>query len=200
MSKEVNRALALKGWLAAFADKGWRGADAIAAADAAGMAHGALLALLCDRLDAVAAWQDRVADAAALAAGAGAGSARDRLFDGMMAGFDAVQADRAAALALWHARDPALAASIVGRAGRGLRRLARAAGVAEGLDLPLRLAVLGGVAARALRVWASDESADMAAVMASLDGDLARVEDWAKRAVSFPGIAAIRPADDPPGE
>ncbi|MCP5768287.1 hypothetical protein NL347_29095, partial [Klebsiella pneumoniae] len=67
-------------------------------------------------------------DEVALGAAAG-GSVRERLFDGIMQGFDQLQANRGAVLAIRASRDPGVAALVAGRAGLHLRRLARASGM-----------------------------------------------------------------------
>lgn len=198
-----------RAWLDGIASHGWR-VPATLVAETAGMTLAELLAAEGDRFDALTIFCVEI-DAAALAALTSSGSVRDRLFDALMAGFDRVQSDRAATLALLAARDPAIAA-IAGRALlASLRRIADAAGVDLRLPLgPLRLATLGAVHARAMAAWRRDDSPDMAAVMASLDRDLTRAEAWAEGRGEIASLRlgalidrlrrAPRPSPDPPTE
>lgn len=170
---------AQRGWLDAIARDGWLGATAEAAAELAGMTRAELLAGSGDRIDALHAFAAAL-DVATRAAVPDAGSVRDRLFDALMARFDRLQQDRPVGLALLAARDPAVPL-VMGRAlAASLRRLADAAGV--DLSPPLRLAKVAALTvihARALQAWRRDDTPDMTAVMACLDQDLARAEDWA---------------------
>jgi hypothetical protein len=171
-------------WLRVIARDGWRGARADAAAAEAGIDVGTLLSLAGDPFDVVAALLGQVA-ADSVAAAAAGGSPRDRLFDGIMAGFDALQRDRDGVLALLAARDPGLAALAASRAGRGARHLLCAAGV--GVTGPagiVRQAGLMAILARTLDVWRKDDSRDMAGTMAELDGLLARAESLAEGGLS----------------
>lgn len=163
-------------WLHAIAAHGWRDVSIDLAASESGIDAQALISVVGDKFDAVAAFQDRIAAESARGA-AGAGTVRERLFDGLMRGFDALQENRATALALWDSRDPGLAAFVLARARAGFRRLAGAAGISvDGIRGELRLAALGMLVARAFAAWRADDSADMAATMAELDRLLARAE------------------------
>ncbi|MER2519158.1 MAG: TetR family transcriptional regulator [Bdellovibrionales bacterium] len=107
-------------------------------------------------------------------------SAHDRLFDALMARFDALQAHREAFVSMIEEsrRDPQLLRTTVcllrGSMGETLRRV--------GLDRhdaarqALITAALEGLYLLALRVWSRDESADMAKTMAALDRYLSRAE------------------------
>jgi ubiquinone biosynthesis protein COQ9 len=163
-------------WLNGWAAHGWGAGVAVVAADA-GLMPAQLLAAAGDRHDALAAFAARV-DAAMRAAVPADGSVRDRLFDALMARFDALQQHRGAVLALIDSRDPAVALLVGARLLPSLRRLAAGAGMAPS---PVLLAALLAIHARALNVWRSDTSADMAATMARLDQDLARAERQAER-------------------
>lgn len=187
---------ALAGWLAEIAASGWRKARLEGAAEAAGMAPQDILTALGDKFDALAAYQDKVAREAALGAASGQ-SVRERLFDGMMQGFDQLQANRAAVLAIRSSRDPGVAALVAGRAGLQLRRLALAAGVnTSGVRGYLRLAAFSALALKALQAWAGDESPDMSGTMAELDRLLGRAERAALEGLSpdllgLPGVTAL---------
>jgi hypothetical protein len=192
-------------WLQAIAAQGWHKAGSAEEADHCRAGHG-------DRFDALAAFQDRVAAEAALGAAEAAGSVRERLFDGFMRGFDALQAHRAAALAIRAARDPGIPLLLAGRARLHMRRLALAAGVdLAGVRGELRLAALGALAVQAFSAWRADESPDMAATMAELDRLLERAERAEVEGVSpdllgLPGLSSLlgrlrlpgrRASDDP---
>lgn len=113
-----------------------------------------------------------LADQAALAALQQAGTPRERLFDLVMARFDALQAQRAGVLALMQAlrTDPGGALMLWGATLRSMRWLLEAAGIpAEGLVGVLRVQGMGAVWAYTLRAWETDESADMSSTMAALD-------------------------------
>ena len=184
-------------WLAEIADRGWRRATDGGAAERAGIEPGELARRLGDRLDAVAAFQAHVAESALAGARETEGSVRDRLFDGLMQGFDALQDRRAAALAIWASRDPAVLMLIGGNGAFHVRRLAQAAGIdVGGVRGRLRLAVLAGLCVQAFRAWAKDESPDMAATMAELDRLLERAETAERNGPSpdllgLPGLTSL---------
>lgn len=189
---------ALAAWMRAIGRDGWRAAAPDSAADSAPDSAPDLSrnSTWGDRFDALAAFQEQVAEAAAKGA-RGAGTTRERLFDGLMQGFDALQAERAAVLAIWKSRDPGVAALIAGRAGWHLRRLALAAGVdVSGVRGQLRLAALAALLLKAFGSWRLDESADMAATMAELDRLLDKAERAETRGVSadvigLPGLTVL---------
>lgn len=199
-------------WLAVIGRDGWRGATLAAAAAEAGVSEAECVSGAGDAFDAVAALADRVARAAVSAAAGAGGKVRDRLFDGFMAGFDALQPHRAAVEALVKSRDPGVHALLAARAGPALRRLAVAAGIdATGPAGAARLAALAGLAARALHAWRRDDSADMAGTMAALDRLLAEAEEVAEGGIGalirrlIPAFPASRdrgtgPAPDPAAE
>lgn len=178
------REAAVQAWMAVIGRDGWRAATLSAAAEEAGCAAESLVAKVGDAIDAVSAFIDHVGREAALAA-ATDGTVRDRLFAGLMAGADALSAQRAAVEALIAARDPGLVALVVAKAGPALRRLASAAGVeVTGVRGAARVAALGAIAARVFHVWRRDDSPDMARTMAELDSQLARAEQAATEGLS----------------
>lgn len=184
-------------WLAAIGEVGWRKASVDEVAAATGMTAEAAKRLGGDRIDVLVALQDRVAAEAASGAAEAGGSVRDRLFDGLMRGFDALQANRAAVLAIWRSRDPGVALLLGSRAGLHVRALAQAAGVdVSGVRGRLRVAALGALCLQAFRGWAADESADMSATMAELDRLLDRAEKAELDGVSpdlvgLPGLTSL---------
>ncbi len=193
---DTHREQALEGWLAAISDAGWRKATLEAAAAASGLEPSELIAALGDRFDALAAFQDRVAQEAALGCASGS-NVRERLFGGMMQGFDLLQAHRGAVLALARSRDPGVAALVAGRAGLNVRRLALAAGMdVSGVKGHLRLAALASICWQAFTAWREDNSADMAGTMAGLDrllasAERAETEGFSPDLLGLPGLTAL---------
>jgi hypothetical protein len=183
-------------WLGAIAAQGWRRANLDEAARLSGLPIEALHAF-GDRLDALVALQDHVAAEAAAGAAQAQGSVRDRLFDGLMRGFDAAQEVRPAILAIWASRDPGVFLLLGARAGLHVRRLARASGIeVEGVRGRLRLAALSALIAQAFAAWRSDESADMAATMAELDrllerAERAETEGLSPDLIGLPGLSSL---------
>ncbi|WP_448581538.1 hypothetical protein [Thermaurantiacus sp.] len=179
----------LEAWLAVVARDGWSGATIALTAAQAGRPETEVAESLGDSFDALRAFLDSVATAAAAAAAAASGTVRDRLFDGLMAGFDILARHRAAVEALVSSSDPLVYALAASRAGPAMRRLASAAGVdITGLAGPARVAALLGLAARVFHAWRRDDSPDMAATMAELDRLLARAADVAESGL----VALIR--------
>lgn len=198
---------AFAGWMAALAAHDWNKVTTEQAAAMAGLDVADLRGTLGDRFSALAALQDRVADRAVAAAAAAAGGPREQLFDGLMAGFDLLQEQRGAVLAIWKARNPPILLLVGGRAQLHLRRLALAAGVEtrriRGRARGLALAV---ICWQALRAWIADESDDMSATMAALDSLLDKAERAETEGVSpdllgLPGLssllARLRPTKPP---
>jgi hypothetical protein len=189
-------AAARDAWLGAIASQGWRRAGLDEAASLSGLSADTLRAF-GDRIDALVALQDHVAAEAAAGAAESHGTVRDRLFDGLMRGFDAAQQARAAVLAIRASRDPGVFLLLGGRAGLHVRRLALASGIdAEGVRGQLRLAALSGLIAKAFAAWRSDESADMAATMAELDrllerAERAETEGLSPDLVGLPGLSSL---------
>lgn len=195
MSDIATRARA--GWLAAIAEQGWRRACLADAARLSGLTEDEVRTQAGDRVDALAALQDRVAAEAASGAAESGGSVRDRLFDGVMRGFDAAQEERAAVLAIWSSRDPGVLLLLAGRGGLHVRRLAQAAGAdVQGPRGQLRLAGLTALIAQAFATWRADDSADMSATMAELDRLLDRAERAETEGLSpdllgLPGLSSL---------
>ena len=187
----------LDAWLAVIGEAGWRKASAEDVVARAGLAVDEARRVGGDRIDALAAFQDRIAAEAAAGAAEAVGSVRDRLFDGLMRGFDAMQAHPPAVLAIWKSRDPGVALLLGSRAGLHVRRLAQAAGIeVGGVRGRLRVAALGGLCLQAARGWVADESADMSATMAELDRLLERAEKAELEGVSpdligLPGLTSL---------
>ncbi|WP_448579463.1 hypothetical protein [Thermaurantiacus sp.] len=185
-----DRGAARDAWLAVIARDGWRAATIDLAAEEAGCSRQEIARKVADAVDALDLFLHEISGSALDAAAGAEGSVRDRLFDGIMAGFDRLQAHRAAVEAMVTAKDPAVPALVALRAGPAIRRLAAVSGISTvGISGALRVAALSGLLARALHAWRKDESADMAATMAELD----RLLDQAERAADE-GVRALFPA------
>jgi ubiquinone biosynthesis protein COQ9 len=160
--------------------------------------------VLGDRWDALSAAGRRF-DAAALAVvDEPRASVRDRLFERVMARFDAMQPWRAAIAELGRAapRDPGLAAFFALKTPQSLHRIAAASGVdTGGLTGTLRVRVLTAQYLRAVRVWLDDESGDLSATMKAVDELLAEAERWATQLPFSRATAADpQPAPGPAAE
>jgi hypothetical protein len=196
---------AVAAFLRVVARDGWMATTPAAIARDAGIPLEQLLAEIGDPFDALAAFQEHVAREAMLGA-ASEGSVRDRLFDGVMRGLDALQPHRGAVEALIAARDPGVLALAGAKAAAGARRLAAAAGVpVSGFAGPLRVAALSALFARVFAAWRRDETPDMAETMAELDRLLKDAERVAEGGLSealrialpaFPGLSPRDPAPE----
>jgi hypothetical protein len=195
----------LAAYLRVVARDGWAGAAPAAAAREAGVALEDILSAVGDPIDALAAFADEVGREALIGA-ASDGTVRDRLFDGVMRGFDALQPHRGAVEAIIASRDPGAFALVIGKAAAWIRRLVAAAGVpVTGLEGALRVAALSGLLASVLAAWRRDETADMAETMATLDTRLAEAERVAEHGAleairsvlpAFPGLSRRDPAQE----
>ncbi len=186
ITRDPAAAAAVQAWFAAIADRGWHNAtaeDAAAASD--GLTPGRVLTLAGDKIDALAHLLDMV-EAQSVEGAAGGATVRERLFDGIMQGFDVLQANRQGVLAVHAARDPGVGLLVAARTAPAIRRLAGAAGMATtGLSAQAGLAALALILGAAGRAWLTDGSADMAATMAELDRQLDRAERAARDGPSF---------------
>ena len=155
---------------------GWKSVTLVSAAQTAGLD----LARLRVRFPGKGAVLLRfgvMADQGALAAAPSTGTPREKLFDLVMARFDALQQHRAGVLSLMDAlrTDPGLAFMLWGATLRSMRWLLETAGVpTDGALGAVRVQGMGAVWAYVLRAWEKDESADMAATMAAVDRALDR--------------------------
>jgi AcrR family transcriptional regulator len=161
------------------AEQGWRAVTLGRIAQASGLPLSALYGQYASKTDLLAAYARRV-DLAMLAALGEAGPApadaaavKDRLFEAVMARFDALTPHKAAVRVLMRElpADPVALACFL---NRGLRQgldwmLAAAELDAGGIPGVIRRKLLGGIYLDTLRVWLKDDGADMAATMAHLD-------------------------------
>lgn len=110
-------------------------------------------------------------------------SPRDKLFDLLMERYEALNEYRPGLISVLESfkSDPKQIFIGLPHLCKSMNWMLEAAGQdANGWDGALRLAGLTGLYIKNLRVWASDESADLAKVMAALDKDLGRAESLAK--------------------
>lgn len=117
-------------------------------------------------------------------------SPRDRLFDVLMTRFDVLNQRRAAHLALLQGawRDPLRALPQIPRLELSMRWMLELAGLpVDGLAGQARLRLLSLAWIDVLRVWAKDDSEDLARTMAALDKRLGQLEQLAN---SFGGWRA----------
>lgn len=161
------------------AEQGWRAVTLGRIAQASGLPLSALYGQYASKTDLLAAYARRV-DLAMLAAlgepgpaPADAAAVKDRLFEAVMARFDALTPHKAAIRVLMRElpADPVALACFL---NRGLRQgldwmLAAAELDAGGIPGVIRRKLLGGIYLDTLRVWLKDDGADMAATMAHLD-------------------------------
>jgi len=172
--------------LALAATRGWRAVTLSAVAEAAGVPLARVHQCFAHRGAIVQAFLRRI-DAAMLEgtsdADADGGSARDRLFDTIMARFDAMAPYRAEItdLARTLPADPALALAFGPQVLVSAGWLMAAARLDDNGPLAaLRGAGVAAVFLDALRVWLGDDTEDMAKTMAALDRNLRRAERIAR--------------------
>lgn len=155
---------------------GWREVNLVDAAREAGLDLAAVRGRFPGKT-AVLLRFGSLADQAVLAAAPLAGLPREKLFDVVMARFDQLQQHRAGVLAVMESVrfDPGLAVLLWGATLRSMKWMLEAAGVpATGVVGALRVHGLAAVWAYALRAWETDESSDLASVMAAVDRGLDR--------------------------
>ena len=186
------------------AETGWRGFSFADLADRAGLSMSELRESFSGRRALLEALSRRL-DQAMLAVEADdmAGlPPRDRVFELIMSRLEAMAPFRAGLCRLMQdARfDPELVAMTACRLDRSLSWLQDGAGLDGGRRLSpieqirrrIQRRILGAVYLQTLKVWASDESVDLAKTMASLDKQLRRFESFAGLA---PGGGAGTAAD-----
>jgi AcrR family transcriptional regulator len=105
---------------------------------------------------------------------------RDRLFEALMLRFDALKPHRAGLTAILQElpRDPLTALAGLPALGTSMAKTLEAVGESTQLPFgPLRIKGLAIVWLATLRVWVSDDSADMAVTMKALDANLTRADE-----------------------
>jgi AcrR family transcriptional regulator len=181
------------------AEHGWRGVTVGRLAASSGIPAGELVRRFPSRLDLLRLHADSVADqvAAGTVPGQG-GTPRDRVFDVLMRGVDALLPHRAGMLRLasdmW--RDPVLAGALAPILQRSMERMLDAAELeSSGLQGKLRAAGLVGVWIMTIRAWEKDETVDLGPTMAALDRALDRAEQTARSLRLDPGDRALPPLE-----
>ncbi len=182
--------------LALAAQEGWDAVDLPALARRAGVAPGLVYGFYDDPLDILTVWMRRVDRRVEEAVGAPDPDtpARERLFDVLMERFEALNADRAGALAIYSSlrADPRRAAAGLACLARSMVRMLDAAGVdSRGWRGGLAVAGLVALWVKVSPVWAEDESSDLGRTMAALD----RALEQARGAVDF--ARRFTPSDRP---
>lgn len=161
------------------AEQGWRAVTLGRIAEASGLPLSALYGQYGSKADLLAAYAHRI-DVAMLAALGGPAAPpadeaaiKDRLFEAIMARFDALTPHKAAMRVLMRElpADPVALACFL---QRGLRRgldwvLAAAELDTAGLPGLVRRKLLGALYLDSLRIWLRDDSTDLSATMAHLD-------------------------------
>ncbi len=177
--------------LALAAERGWRDLTLADIAGAAGLPLSKLYPVYASKAAILRGFTRRI-DAAVLAGeepdaetggGGGVGGARDRLFEVLMRRFDALKPHREALgnIVFDQARDPVSALCGLARLERSMAVMLEAARLsAGGLRGLLRAKALGLTYLATLRVFLSDDSADLAATMAALDRNLGRLDRLAR--------------------
>ncbi|MBS4046309.1 MAG: TetR family transcriptional regulator [Alphaproteobacteria bacterium] len=165
------------------AEQGWRAVTLGRIAQASGLPLSALYGQYSSKTDLLTAYARRIDLAMLTALGepdpaladgpADAAAVKDRLFEAIMARFDALNPHKAAIRVMMRELpgDPvALACFLSGGLRQGLNWMLAAAGLdAGGLSGIVRRKLLGGIYLDTLRVWLKDDGADMATTMAHLD-------------------------------
>lgn len=109
---------------------------------------------------------------------------KEILFDLLMDRFEALNEHRAGVVAVLQSFkfDPKQAVIALPYLAQSMTWMLEAARIdTNGIKGALRLTGLLGLYLKTLRVWADDDSSDLAKTMAALDQDLTRVEQWAGR-------------------
>jgi ubiquinone biosynthesis protein COQ9 len=162
---------------------GWHGATLDVVAREANVGVADIAAHFDNRFDILATYGKHIDIAALKSAEADGGSQapRDRLFDILMARFDAVLPHKKAvqAIAASSRRDPGLAAFFAMNVSKSMGLIASCAGVdTSGLLGRARVHALSGLYLGVTREWLRDDSEDLSKTMAALDKALARADRW----------------------
>lgn len=170
------------------AAQGWRAVTLGRIAEASGLPLSVLYGQYGSKVDLLTAYARRI-DAAMLTALGGpapaptdATAVKDRLFEVIMARFDALAPHKPAIRVLMRElpADPVALACFLHRGlGQGLDWVLAAAELdTGGLPGVVRRKLLGGIYLDTLRVWLKDDSSDLAATMAHLDKRLSQGLRW----------------------
>jgi ubiquinone biosynthesis protein COQ9 len=180
---------------------GWRGVTPTRLAAESGLPASDLLARYPSRLGLLRSFADVVMDevAAGTVPGQG-GTPRDRLFDVLMRGLDALAPYKAGLRRLMGemVTDAVLAGAMAPQFQRSMERMLDLAEIdSGGLKGRLRAAGLTVVWIRAVNIWSTDSSEELGPTMAALDRTLERAEQAARSFGLADGdLAAPLPAAD----
>jgi ubiquinone biosynthesis protein COQ9 len=166
------------------AAEGWRGVTAARLAAESGQKAAELVRRFPSRLGLLRLWGELVAEEVARGTVAGqGGTPRDRLFDVLMRGLDALAPNRAGIQRLMQAMwtDGVLAGALAPVFRDTMRRFLEAAELdAAGPKGALRTAGLGLVWLRVVNAWSKDTTEELGPTMATLDRTLERAEQTAR--------------------
>lgn len=179
---------ALDAYLHVIAEEGWPAATLARVAEVAGLTPADVLASAGDQWQALAQALGR-ADRQAIAAVVPDpdASPRDRLFDLIMARFDAARPFRTAGVRLRDAAlyRPLLAAVLLSLAARTSARLLSAAGIeTPGIGGVARVNALTLIIGDVARTFITDDDPDLGPTMRALDERLGQAERWMARLCS----------------
>jgi AcrR family transcriptional regulator len=178
---------------------GWRGVTVTRLSEASGIPAGELLARYPSRLRLLQTFGDVVMDEVALGTVPGqGGTPRDRLFDVLMRGLDALAPYKAGLRRLMTDMytDAVLAGAMAPIFQRSMERMLDAAEIdSAGLKGRLRAAGLTAVWIRIVNVWSKDTSEELGPTMAALDRALERTEQAARSFGLAGGDLAPSPED-----
>jgi AcrR family transcriptional regulator len=178
---------------------GWRGVTPARLAAESGLPASALLARYPSRLGLLKSFADVVMDEVATGTVPGqGGTPRDRLFDVLMRGLDALAPYKAGLRRLMAEMytDAVLAGAMAPQFQRSMERMLDLAEIdSGGLKGRLRAAGLTAVWIRAVHVWSGDISEELGPTMAALDRALERAEQAARSFGLADGDLASAPED-----
>jgi AcrR family transcriptional regulator len=178
---------------------GWRGVTPARLAAESGLPASALLARYPSRLGLLKSFADVVMDEVAVGTVPGqGGTPRDRLFDVLMRGLDALAPYKPGLRRLMAEMytDAVLAGAMAPQFQRSMERMLDLAEIdSGGLKGRLRAAGLTAVWIRAVHVWSGDISEELGPTMAALDRALERAEQAARSFGLADGDLASAPED-----
>lgn len=186
------------------ATQGWRGVTPGRLAAASGMPAGELVRRFPSRLGLLRLFGEVVADEVARGTVPGqGGTPRDRLFDVLMRGLDALAPHKAGMkrLMVEMYTDAVLAGALAPVFQRSMESMLDAAEIdATGLKGRLRAAGLALVWIRVVNAWSKDTSEELGPTMAALDRALGKAEQAARSfRIAGGDLATTNPAGDSPG-
>jgi AcrR family transcriptional regulator len=186
-----------EGLFRVIAARGWRGVTLPRLAEASGIPAAELAGRFPSRLGLLRAFGEHVTDQVQLGTVPGqGGTPRDRLFDVLMRGLDALAPYKAGMKRLMAEAytDGVLAGAMVPVFQQSMERMLDTAELdSTGLKGRLRAAGLGLVWIRAVDAWSRDTSEELGPTMAALDRALERAEQAARSFGLVGGDLALPP-------